>query len=139
MKASSIKSRSKGITQLPGNNILPVNGKFEKDYVDKGDQCESSHQISNQQVIQFMQKTAVKRFYIPLAHKSFYLTQREVECLKLLCLGFTTKKVAEQLNISPKTMDIHINNIKEKCNCVSLFQLGELVSQSLRLLTSQSK
>jgi DNA-binding NarL/FixJ family response regulator len=42
------------------------------------------------------------------------LTAREVEVLRLIALGLTTREVAEQLVISAKTADRHIQNIYAK-------------------------
>ena len=42
------------------------------------------------------------------------LTARECEVLRLVALGCTTRQVAEQLVISPKTADRHIQHIYEK-------------------------
>ncbi|HEV2360616.1 MAG TPA: HD domain-containing phosphohydrolase [Acidimicrobiales bacterium] len=42
------------------------------------------------------------------------LTQRETEVLRLLALGLTTRQMAEQLVISPKTADHHIQHIYTK-------------------------
>jgi HD-GYP domain-containing protein (c-di-GMP phosphodiesterase class II) len=42
------------------------------------------------------------------------LTAREVEVLRLLTLGLTTKQVAERLVISPKTADHHVQHVYTK-------------------------
>ena len=42
------------------------------------------------------------------------LTAREVEVLRLLALGLTTREVGEQLVISPKTADHHVQHIYTK-------------------------
>jgi DNA-binding NarL/FixJ family response regulator len=42
------------------------------------------------------------------------LTEREVEVLRLIALGLTTKGVAQRLTISPKTADSHIQHIYAK-------------------------
>ena len=42
------------------------------------------------------------------------LTAREAEVLRLLCLGLTTKQVAQQLVISAKTADHHVQHIYTK-------------------------
>lgn len=44
----------------------------------------------------------------------FQLTQREMEVLTLFALGYTQKRVAETLNLSPGTVHTHIKNIYEK-------------------------
>ena len=52
------------------------------------------------------------------------LTDREVEVLRLLGLGKTTREVAEALGISAKTVETHRVNIKNK---LGIDGLGELI------------
>lgn len=42
------------------------------------------------------------------------LTKRERDCLLLSGLGHSEKEVAQQLEISPNTVRVHIENIKRK-------------------------
>jgi DNA-binding NarL/FixJ family response regulator len=42
------------------------------------------------------------------------LTEREVQVLRLLARGLSTKAIAEQLVISPKTAGSHIENFTRK-------------------------
>ena len=44
------------------------------------------------------------------------LTKREREVLRLIAEGSTTKDIAARLNISPKTAQVHRDNLKEKLN-----------------------
>jgi DNA-binding CsgD family transcriptional regulator/PAS domain-containing protein len=45
-----------------------------------------------------------------------YLTSREKQCLDQYVAGKTSKEVARHLGISYKTVEIHINNIRQKLN-----------------------
>jgi DNA-binding NarL/FixJ family response regulator len=47
------------------------------------------------------------------------LTQRETEILKNLAVGFSTKKIADLLNLSPHTVHSHRKNITKKLNIKS--------------------
>jgi predicted ATPase/DNA-binding CsgD family transcriptional regulator len=47
------------------------------------------------------------------------LTAREVEVLRLLASGLTNKQIAEQLVISRKTVNIHVNSIYKKLEITS--------------------
>ena len=42
------------------------------------------------------------------------MTPREIEVLRLVARGLTLKEAAEELGISPKTADNHIQNIYSK-------------------------
>jgi DNA-binding NarL/FixJ family response regulator len=44
------------------------------------------------------------------------LTKREREVLRLIAEGSTTKEIASRLNISPKTAQVHRDNLKQKLN-----------------------
>lgn len=43
-----------------------------------------------------------------------FLTQREYEVLELICLEFSSPEIAEKLNISPRTVEVHRTNLMEK-------------------------
>jgi DNA-binding CsgD family transcriptional regulator len=45
------------------------------------------------------------------------LTQRETECILFLSLGYTAKDMADELGLSPKTIQHHLENIKQKLGC----------------------
>lgn len=44
------------------------------------------------------------------------ITTREFECLQYLAQGMCSKIIARRLNISPRTVDRHLENIREKLN-----------------------
>ncbi|WP_321322503.1 response regulator transcription factor [Labilibaculum sp.] len=56
------------------------------------------------------------------------LTKRETEVLRLVADGFMNKEVADQLNISVRTVDCHKNNIMSK---LSLNTTAELVKYAI--------
>ena len=45
------------------------------------------------------------------------LTEREIEIIKLICVGKTDKRIARILNISESTVATHRQNIMRKINC----------------------
>lgn len=57
------------------------------------------------------------------------LTEREREILKLVAEGFTNNQIAEQLVISPKTVDTHRTHVMDKLN---LHSRAELVKYAMR-------
>lgn len=71
-----------------------------------------------------------------LHFQNVYLTNREVECLCLFMRGMTIKLIAKALNISPRTVESHWNNIKVKMQISSKAELIEKlsVSQNIAIL-----
>ncbi len=58
------------------------------------------------------------------------LTRRELEVLRYVILGYTAKKVALRLNISFRTVEKHISNIKMKLGC---FTKGDIIQKAITL------
>jgi len=58
------------------------------------------------------------------------ITNREQEILSLPALGYSSKQIASQLNISLKTVDNHRQNFLRKTNCKST---GELVALGINM------
>lgn len=55
-----------------------------------------------------------KRYYLGSEFNHRYLTYREVQVLKYLLLGNTAKRTAQQLQLSPKTIESYLETIKLK-------------------------
>lgn len=51
------------------------------------------------------------------------LTDREKEIFECLGKGLTTRKIADQFNLSPRTVEVHRAKIKKKLNCEDAAQL----------------
>ena len=52
------------------------------------------------------------------------ITYRELECARYLIFGGSASCIAQKLNISPRTAEYYIENLKLKCNCDSKWQLS---------------
>lgn len=63
------------------------------------------------------------------------LTDREFEIFQLIGHGKSTRDIAEQLNLSSKTVDVHRAHIKEKLNLVDA---TSLVRHAVRWVETQS-
>ena len=59
----------------------------------------------------------------PVAQLRQTLTRREVQVLDYLLQGTSSKRIAEQLNISARTVDVHRHNIMMKMEVESLAEL----------------
>lgn len=68
----------------------------------------------------------VQQYVVPgmvLNHLS--LSKREIECLRLLSQGKTVKLCAEELRLSPRTVEHYLENVKVKLNVRTRTQLIE--------------
>jgi DNA-binding CsgD family transcriptional regulator len=52
-----------------------------------------------------------------------YLTPREFELVKYILQGYTYKKIAKFVGISPRTVEDHMKNLKSKVRCKTKKQL----------------
>lgn len=62
------------------------------------------------------------------------LSDRELEVFELLGSGCNTRQIADQLMLSPKTVQVYCARIKEKLN---LANINELIAQAVRWRESQ--
>lgn len=59
-----------------------------------------------------------------------YFTKREAECMVLLLKGKTINSVASCLDLSPRTVEYYVKNMKAKLGCKTKFELIDLVYAS---------
>lgn len=94
---------------------------------------ESIFDAGFKELINKNEKTTVslemKKFYIADSQNQ-YLTKTELLCLKSLFEDQSLSSAAENLGLSKSTIYKHVENIKDKLNCRTLFQIGEILSQS---------
>jgi DNA-binding CsgD family transcriptional regulator len=45
------------------------------------------------------------------------LTKRQLDVLRLIATGLTNKEAAAQLNLSPRTVEMHVASVLERLNC----------------------
>ncbi|KTD06365.1 transcriptional regulator LuxR [Legionella gratiana] len=62
-------------------------------------------------------------YYIDAVDNPFQLSHRELECLFFTLRAMTAKQIAEQLNLSKRTIEFYLENIKNKMRCVSKAEL----------------
>ncbi len=60
--------------------------------------------------------------------EQFLLSDREVDVLALYAMGYTQKKVAEELFITPATAHTHIKRIYAKCGMHSRQEILEYLA-----------
>lgn len=79
-----------------------------------------------------VEKNAINKFYSAFDIKKFYInecqyfTYKEAECLTWYAKGKTTAEIGLTLNISKKTVERHLENLKKKSNCNNKVALTKL-------------
>jgi DNA-binding NarL/FixJ family response regulator len=63
------------------------------------------------------EKVKAKEFSFKVKNRYVMLTQREVECLKKLSLGYSAKEIAKLLALSYRTVEDYLHNAKDKLGC----------------------
>jgi DNA-binding CsgD family transcriptional regulator len=64
------------------------------------------------------------------------LTDREFEVYQLIGQGLGTKEMAQELHVSPKTVEVHRANIKTKLQVRSM---AELIRHAVRWVESEKR
>ena len=75
-------------------------------------------------------KYRAKIYKLGKQFKDIYFSRREGDCMICLLQGKTIKGTAETLNLSPRTVEYYVKNMKAKLNCRTKPKLIELVLQS---------
>lgn len=61
--------------------------------------------------------------------EKLHLTQREIQCLAGVVKGLSSKNIARKLNLSYRTIEFYIANIKKKYGCRTKFELMSVFVQ----------
>lgn len=72
----------------------------------------------------------LKIYSLGAKYGTAYFTKREAECMVWLLKGKTINKVAKKLNLSPRTVEFYLKNMKIKLGCRTKFELIDLVYDS---------
>lgn len=67
--------------------------------------------------------TNVQQTQHPNLIKQRKISKRERECLYYLAQGMTSKQIGQALNLSPRTIEFYIENIKRKFHCSNRIEL----------------
>lgn len=71
-----------------------------------------------------------KKYYLNTQGTDDYLTEREKECVDHLILGKTIKETAKLMNLSPRTVEFYLKNIRKRLDCQTKGQLIEKVQKA---------
>lgn len=76
-----------------------------------------------------LKNMVIKKIHIPTQTGEVSISQREFDCLKYAVKNLTLKEIAKFLNLSPRTVETYVNNLKYKLKCDTRTQLIDIVSQ----------
>ncbi|MCK4608436.1 MAG: helix-turn-helix domain-containing protein [Gammaproteobacteria bacterium] len=91
---------------------------------------------------EFCNLIKTNKIHLNFKSKAIILTKREYEVLLQFAQGKTVKEAAKVLNISPRTVESHLKNAKDKSNCLFKSQIIDILRNSLlssvRLINSEN-
>ncbi|MBY0280630.1 MAG: helix-turn-helix transcriptional regulator [Alphaproteobacteria bacterium] len=108
---------------LKSSEIININ---DKEKLAQFEHCLPSPSLQNNALnplTEIINLIKIDKFLINGPNGLVTLTKRESECLKLLGTGKSAKEVAAVLQISPRTVECYVNQIKEKTGCYSKSKL----------------
>lgn len=80
----------------------------------------------------FYSKIDLKAESLPKAGPLNALTPREIQSIHYLVNGYTAKHIANALNLSHRTIECYIANIKAKLDCYTKSQLIQKLNELMR-------
>lgn len=76
------------------------------------------------------EKKPLAAYRLGAKYGDIYFTKREAECMVWLLKGKTIGGVATILNLSPRTVEYYMKNMKTKIGCRTKFELIDLIHAS---------
>ncbi len=116
-----------------GDNIIKEGEKYLKKFEDG---CEFSLPVrkienNNQNIQAFLTAIGIDNCSFKINGEMVKLTPRELQCLELISNGLSLKMVGKRLSLSPRTVEVHINNIKQKTGYNYKYDLMRLYQNEL--------
>lgn len=71
-----------------------------------------------------------KRYYLSQSDDELYFTQREAQCMYYILHGCTIVQVGERLNLSHRTVEFYVKNMKMKLNIQTK---SELIAYAMKI------
>lgn len=91
---------------------------------DEGNPC----LVKNHQLEKFISQTHLKKIHIT-DQLNISLSRRELDCIAELVQGKTMKEIGNHLGISARTVETHVNHLKEKLQCRTKSELLRYLNQ----------
>lgn len=78
--------------------------------------CFIEHEKQCQYKIQ-MGRISLQKILMPLNDREVSISRQEYHCLGLLIQNHSIKEIAQLMNLSPRTVETYLNNLKNKLHC----------------------
>lgn len=78
----------------------------------------------------FINEFSYKKLYLNGQYNGKFLSKRESECLFYFSRGATMKEIAEYTHLSPRTIEAHLQNIRDKVGCRTKSELISIFSKA---------
>jgi DNA-binding CsgD family transcriptional regulator len=91
---------------------------------------ENNCSLETKSINEFIQLTESKRFYINTESGDVYLTKKEVECIYWVLMGKSAEEISIILACSKRTIEIHLNNTKQKLGVTKITHATKIVFDS---------
>ena len=146
-----IEATTRILTELPGAKVIALTshteGKMVQEMFRAGALAFLGKNCSNQEILNAVRSVMDEKYYISeemtgkviedfvlqhmpqIAEISEKLTNREKEVLRLIAEGYSTKKIADTLNLSSKTVGAHRENLMKKLDLHNVAQLTRYAIQ----------
>ncbi|MBA2655496.1 MAG: helix-turn-helix domain-containing protein [Tatlockia sp.] len=79
---------------------------------------------------EFLTNTEISRYYLGEKYNNAYLTRKEVSCIYWLLKGKTAEETAAIEGNTKKTVQCHLENIRNKLNCHKQTQIIPIILES---------
>lgn len=83
----------------------------------------AANDLSSHCVQKFLEETLIDKYIINDNQTKIKISNKEKEIIKLLLIGYSANKISEKLYRSKRTIETHIDNLKNKFNCDSKHEL----------------
>lgn len=75
-------------------------------------------------------KKSQDRYPLGGEFEDVYFTRQEARCMVCMLKGATVKAAANTMELSPRTVEYYVNNMKKKVNCYSKSELIRVIVDS---------
>ncbi len=107
--------------------------KFRQFYIGGIANFQNKKYLTSRQIdIQEQKRKQTKRvkYFVGHPYEDIQLTRREAQCLAVIVRGTTNLKASEKLDLSIRTIEFYVRNLREKLDCKTKIELITKVGQS---------